>query len=88
MKKNKKIKILIYGGCFDPVHKGHVYLLKKAIKYIKPDKIYIVPNSIPPLKNHDNYRNDSQRGCAPRVYRNQQRPTETAEGRGADHWLG
>ena len=55
MKKNKKIKILIYGGCFDPVHKGHVYLLKKAIKNIKPDKIYIVPNSIPPLKNHDNY---------------------------------
>lgn len=55
MKKNKKLKILIYGGCFDPVHKGHVYLLKKAIKSIKPDKIFIIPNSIPPLKNHDNY---------------------------------
>ena len=55
MKTNKKIKILIYGGCFDPVHIGHTYLLKQAIKNIKPNKIYIVPNSIPPLKNHNNF---------------------------------
>lgn len=55
MKTNKKMKILIYGGCFDPVHKGHVHLLKHAIKKIKPNKIYIIPNSIPPLKNHNNF---------------------------------
>ena len=55
MKTNKKMKILIYGGGFDPVHKGHIHLLKHAVKKIKPNKIYIIPNSIPPLKNHDNF---------------------------------
>ena len=55
MKTSKNARILIYGGCFDPVHTGHTYLLKQAIKKIKPNKIYIIPNSIPPLKNHNNF---------------------------------
>ena len=61
---NKNIKckrILIYGGSFDPVHKGHIHLLKKAIKKIKPNLIFIMPNSIPPLKGHDNISAGQQR---------------------------
>ena len=42
--KNLKGKrILIYGGSFDPVHKGHIHLLKLAIKKIKPNLIFIIP---------------------------------------------
>lgn len=35
------MKILIYGGSFDPVHRGHLALLKAATKQIKPDYTHI-----------------------------------------------
>lgn len=60
--KNLKGKrILIYGGSFDPVHKGHIHLLKLAIKKIKPNLIFIIPNSVPPLKEHNNFATNKQR---------------------------
>ena len=47
----KTKKILIFGGSFDPVHKGHVILCKKAIAKINPDLALIIHSKIPPLKN-------------------------------------
>ena len=39
MKKNKKKKIGILGGSFDPAHKGHVKISVEAKKQFKIDKI-------------------------------------------------
>ena len=44
-------KILIFGGSFDPIHKGHINSCKSAIQTVKPDLTLIIPNKIPPLKN-------------------------------------
>lgn len=44
------MKILVFGGSFDPVHKGHVAMLKKAIAVIKPAVTHIVPAYHSPFK--------------------------------------
>lgn len=44
------MKILIFGGSFDPVHKGHVAMLKKALLTVKPDMTHIVPAYHSPFK--------------------------------------
>ncbi len=44
------MKVLIYGGSFDPVHKGHSALLKAAVKQIEPDKIHIFTAYQSPFK--------------------------------------
>lgn len=43
-------KILIYGGSFDPPHKGHLALLRGAIDEINPDRIYLLPVYRSPFK--------------------------------------
>ncbi len=45
-----KKKILIFGGSFDPPHKVHIEMLKKAVRFIKPQKIIIVPTYLSPFK--------------------------------------
>lgn len=44
------MKILIYGGSFDPVHKGHYAILKAALKQIRPDKTHIFTAYQSPFK--------------------------------------
>ena len=44
------MKILVFGGSFDPVHKGHVAMLKKALWQLKPDVAHIVPAYHSPFK--------------------------------------
>ncbi|WP_025755127.1 pantetheine-phosphate adenylyltransferase [Mycoplasmopsis cricetuli] len=46
-----KSKIAIYPGSFDPIHKGHIEILKKALNLF--DKIYVIV-SVNPDKLHQN----------------------------------
>lgn len=45
------MRILIFGGSFDPPHQGHSALLLSAAKKIKPHRIIIVPSYHAPLKD-------------------------------------
>lgn len=44
------MKIAIYGGSFNPPHTGHVEAAKTVAEQLKPDKLLIIPASIPPHK--------------------------------------
>jgi len=45
------MKIALFGGSFDPVHLGHIEIVKKALKELDIDKLIIVPNYLNPLKS-------------------------------------
>ena len=44
------MNIAIFGGSFDPVHLGHIEVVKKALE-MGIDKVIVVPNYLNPLKN-------------------------------------
>ena len=44
------MRIGIFGGSFDPVHKEHVRLAEAAINGLKLDKLIVMPAGIPPHK--------------------------------------
>ena len=43
-------KIGIFGGTFDPVHRGHLAVARAALRRLKLDKLYFVPVGVPPHK--------------------------------------
>ena len=43
-------RIGIFGGTFDPPHKGHIAIAKEAMKQLSLDIIYFVPAYLPPHK--------------------------------------
>ncbi len=44
------MRLLIYGGSFNPPHRGHVDALRTAAEQIRPDRILVIPAGIPPHK--------------------------------------
>jgi len=45
------MKIGIFGGSFDPVHKGHISLANKSLKQLKLDYLFFVPAYSVPYKS-------------------------------------
>ena len=44
------MKLLLYGGTFDPPHLGHINNLTAAIEAVQPDRVVVMPAGIPPHK--------------------------------------
>jgi nicotinate-nucleotide adenylyltransferase len=44
------MNIGLFGGTFDPIHRGHVAVAKAALERCKLNRIYFVPANIPPHK--------------------------------------
>jgi nicotinate-nucleotide adenylyltransferase len=45
------MRIAIFGGTFNPIHKGHIFLARQAKKTLELDKVIFVPSYLPPHKS-------------------------------------
>lgn len=45
------MKIAVFGGAFNPVHREHVHLVRLAVEELKLDKIIIMPSAVSPHKS-------------------------------------
>ena len=48
---SKKGYIGIFGGSFDPIHKGHIESLKSVTEQLNLSKVLVIPNKVSPLKD-------------------------------------
>lgn len=46
----KPLRVLLFGGTFDPPHAGHMHGLEAAIRAVQPDKVIVMPAGLPPHK--------------------------------------
>ena len=44
------MKILLFGGTFDPPHNGHMNNLRATLALVQPDKAIVMPAGVPPHK--------------------------------------
>lgn len=44
------MKLLLFGGTFDPPHIGHMNLLRGAMQAVQPDLTIVMPAGVPPHK--------------------------------------
>lgn len=44
------LRVLLFGGTFDPPHAGHMHGLEAAICTVQPDKVIVMPAGLPPHK--------------------------------------
>jgi len=49
------MNIGIFGGSFNPIHKGHIAIAKESIKELNLDKLFLVPNFKSPFKTSVKY---------------------------------
>ena len=48
--KTKKINSLVFGGTFDPIHYGHIEIIKRINQKFNPERFCIVPAGNPYMK--------------------------------------
>lgn len=45
------MRIVVFGGTFDPVHQGHLKVIEAIQKHISPDRLLIIPCGQPPHRS-------------------------------------
>lgn len=43
-------KIGIYGGTFNPIHNGHLHILRQFMEQLSLDQVLLIPDRVPPHK--------------------------------------
>ncbi len=46
----KKRKVLLFGGTFNPIHNGHLIIAQEAVEQLLFDEIIFIPSATPPHK--------------------------------------
>ena len=44
------MRIGIYGGTFNPIHRGHLSAASAAAEQLRLDKLLLIPDAVPPHK--------------------------------------
>ena len=44
------MRIVIFGGTFNPIHNGHMKVIKSAVKLLSADRSILMPAHIQPHK--------------------------------------
>ena len=44
------MRLLLYGGTFDPPHNGHLNNLRAAAARVRPDRVVVMPAGLSPFK--------------------------------------
>jgi nicotinate-nucleotide adenylyltransferase len=55
-------RIAIFGGSFDPVHRGHLEIIRAIDKQVRPDRFLLIPCGTPPHRD-SLVANSEQRLC-------------------------
>ncbi len=55
------MRTAIFGGSFNPVHKGHIHLAESAMEELELDRIFFVPSGISPHRSSAEYASGSDR---------------------------
>lgn len=50
---DKDLKIGVYGGSFNPIHKGHVAVIEYVLERLPLDKLLIIPVGVPSHREND-----------------------------------
>ena len=54
-------KIGIFGGSFNPIHNGHIYVAEKVKEMLGLDKIIFIPTGIAPHKDNSDFASKEHR---------------------------
>ena len=44
------LRLALFGGTFDPIHKGHLEIARRAVRHFRLDRVWFIPAYHPPHK--------------------------------------
>ncbi len=53
--------LCLYGGAFDPVHRGHIHFAERIADTYKPDAFFFIPTCYSPFKGEKKFASDEHR---------------------------
>ncbi len=55
------MRLGVYGGTFNPMHAGHVHILREMIRRLSLDRVLVIPANVPPHKQAEDLADGAHR---------------------------